>query len=227
MYGRQEFGPRVGFWRLLDILDKHGLPCTAVLNVAALRTTRHLRGRGGAQMGHSRPRHVQHPVYLRLRRRRGAQLLPPDAAAGPRTDRPGDERHGRPRPAGGHREHPGSARRNRLPLLCGFLSRRPTVSAARQIRTADLDAVFGRGQRRSVLSTAYEGRRIRWRDQTTVRSPLCRRRPGDVHRRTPRGYRTSPARGAFRSRPALCQIAFPTSGSQPAARSPSITWPIL
>lgn len=38
MYGRQEFGPRVGFWRLLDILDKHGLPCTAVLNVAALTT---------------------------------------------------------------------------------------------------------------------------------------------------------------------------------------------
>jgi peptidoglycan/xylan/chitin deacetylase (PgdA/CDA1 family) len=37
MYGRQEFGPRVGFWRLLEILDKHGLPCTAVLNVAALR----------------------------------------------------------------------------------------------------------------------------------------------------------------------------------------------
>ncbi len=36
MYGRQEFGSRVGFWRLLDILDKHSVPCTAVLNVAAL-----------------------------------------------------------------------------------------------------------------------------------------------------------------------------------------------
>jgi len=36
MYGRQEFGSRVGFWRLLDILDKHNVPCTAVLNVAAL-----------------------------------------------------------------------------------------------------------------------------------------------------------------------------------------------
>ncbi len=36
MYGRQEFGSRVGFWRLLDILDKHHVPCTAVLNVAAL-----------------------------------------------------------------------------------------------------------------------------------------------------------------------------------------------
>jgi allantoinase len=37
MYGRQEFGARVGFWRLLDILDKHDFPCTAVLNIAALR----------------------------------------------------------------------------------------------------------------------------------------------------------------------------------------------
>jgi len=36
MYGRQEFGSRVGFWRLIDILDKHNVPCTAVLNVAAL-----------------------------------------------------------------------------------------------------------------------------------------------------------------------------------------------
>ena len=36
MYGRQEFGSRVGFWRLLEILDKHNIPCTAVLNVAAL-----------------------------------------------------------------------------------------------------------------------------------------------------------------------------------------------
>jgi allantoinase len=36
MYGRQEYGARVGFWRLLDILDKYQLPCTAVLNVAAL-----------------------------------------------------------------------------------------------------------------------------------------------------------------------------------------------
>jgi peptidoglycan/xylan/chitin deacetylase (PgdA/CDA1 family) len=37
MYGRQEFGARVGFWRMLDVLDKHGIPCTAVLNVAALK----------------------------------------------------------------------------------------------------------------------------------------------------------------------------------------------
>jgi len=37
MYGRQDFGARVGFWRLVETLDKYGLPCTAVLNVAALR----------------------------------------------------------------------------------------------------------------------------------------------------------------------------------------------
>jgi allantoinase len=37
MFSRQEFGPRVGFWRMLEVLDKHAVPCTAVLNVAALR----------------------------------------------------------------------------------------------------------------------------------------------------------------------------------------------
>jgi len=37
MYGRQEFGPRVGFWRMLDVLDRQEIPCTAVLNVVALR----------------------------------------------------------------------------------------------------------------------------------------------------------------------------------------------
>jgi len=36
MYGRQEFGARVGFWRMAEILDKYAVPCTAVLNVAAL-----------------------------------------------------------------------------------------------------------------------------------------------------------------------------------------------
>jgi allantoinase len=36
MYGRQDFGGRVGFWRLLDIFDKYDVPCTATLNVAAL-----------------------------------------------------------------------------------------------------------------------------------------------------------------------------------------------
>jgi allantoinase len=36
MYGRQEFAARVGFWRLVEILDKYEMPCTAVLNVAAL-----------------------------------------------------------------------------------------------------------------------------------------------------------------------------------------------
>ena len=37
MFSRQEYGPRVGFWRMLEVLDKHAVPCTAVLNVAALR----------------------------------------------------------------------------------------------------------------------------------------------------------------------------------------------
>src|SRR5580704_14869834 len=36
-FGRQEYGPRVGFWRMLKMLDKHNVRCTAVTNPAALR----------------------------------------------------------------------------------------------------------------------------------------------------------------------------------------------
>jgi len=36
-YCRQEFGNRVGFWRVLDLLDRHRLRATAVVNVEALR----------------------------------------------------------------------------------------------------------------------------------------------------------------------------------------------
>jgi allantoinase len=36
-YGRQEFGPRAGFWRMLKVLDKHNVRCTAVTNPAALK----------------------------------------------------------------------------------------------------------------------------------------------------------------------------------------------
>jgi hypothetical protein len=35
-YGRQDYGNRVGFWRMLDVLDKHDTPCTAVVNADAL-----------------------------------------------------------------------------------------------------------------------------------------------------------------------------------------------
>jgi len=35
-YGRQDYANRVGFWRMLDVLDKHDTPCTAVINTEAL-----------------------------------------------------------------------------------------------------------------------------------------------------------------------------------------------
>jgi len=35
-YGHQDYGNRVGFWRMLEIIDQHGMPCTAALNVAVL-----------------------------------------------------------------------------------------------------------------------------------------------------------------------------------------------
>jgi allantoinase len=36
-YGRQDYGNRVGFWRMLDVLDRHDTPCTAVINTEALK----------------------------------------------------------------------------------------------------------------------------------------------------------------------------------------------
>ena len=36
-YAHQDYGNRVGFWRMLDVLDKHQIKCTAALNVAALQ----------------------------------------------------------------------------------------------------------------------------------------------------------------------------------------------
>ncbi|NYT69189.1 polysaccharide deacetylase [Pusillimonas noertemannii] len=36
MYGRQDFANRVGFWRMLEAVDRHGMRCTAVLNAEAL-----------------------------------------------------------------------------------------------------------------------------------------------------------------------------------------------
>lgn len=35
-YGRQAYGVRVGFWRMLEVLDRHGACCTAVVNSQAL-----------------------------------------------------------------------------------------------------------------------------------------------------------------------------------------------
>ena len=35
-YSARDYGNRVGFWRMLDVLDKHDIRCTASLNVAVL-----------------------------------------------------------------------------------------------------------------------------------------------------------------------------------------------
>jgi allantoinase len=55
-YSRQEFGNRVGFWRVLELLDKHKIRPTAVVNVNALKLypdiTRAVRERGWDILGH-------------------------------------------------------------------------------------------------------------------------------------------------------------------------------
>jgi allantoinase len=35
-FGRQEYGNRAGFWRMLEVLDRRGSVCTAIVNVSAL-----------------------------------------------------------------------------------------------------------------------------------------------------------------------------------------------
>lgn len=56
MYGRQDFANRVGFWRLLDVIDRFDLRCTAVLNTEALVQNRSIRDamveRQWAYLGH-------------------------------------------------------------------------------------------------------------------------------------------------------------------------------
>jgi allantoinase len=34
-YGARDYGNRVGFWRMLDVIDKYDVPCTVSLNIAA------------------------------------------------------------------------------------------------------------------------------------------------------------------------------------------------
>jgi peptidoglycan/xylan/chitin deacetylase (PgdA/CDA1 family) len=56
MYGRQDFANRVGFWRMLEVIDRFGLRCTAVLNAEALVKNRSIRDamveRQWAYLGH-------------------------------------------------------------------------------------------------------------------------------------------------------------------------------
>ena len=57
-YARQEYGNRVGFWRMLEVLDKHEVRCTAVVNTEALErfpeVTRAMVERRWAIAGHGK-----------------------------------------------------------------------------------------------------------------------------------------------------------------------------
>ena len=150
MYGRQEFGSRVGFWRLLNILDKHNVPCTAVLNVAALAKFPDIRAaiveRKWDLLGHGmyNTRFIcglgeeeERAYYLEMlritRELTGIEM----------------KGMGGPGPQAATENTPDLLAGDGLPLLRGFLSRRSTVSNKRKIRKADLDALFGRDQRRA------------------------------------------------------------------------------
>src|SRR3977135_2462252 len=55
-YSRQEFGNRIGVWRVLDVLEQHNVRPTAVVNTVALRKypdiTKAVRERGWDILGH-------------------------------------------------------------------------------------------------------------------------------------------------------------------------------
>src|SRR5262249_22814231 len=106
-YCRQEFGNRVGFWRVLDLLDRHRLRATAVVNVEALRLYPSIVDavveRKWDVLG---PWHVQHAVHLRLRRATRARLLPGDARHFGGAHRHTHARHGRPGPQSGTENTP-------------------------------------------------------------------------------------------------------------------------
>lgn len=56
MYGRQDYANRAGFWRMLKVLDKHDIRCTAVVNAAALQMNPEITAavveRGWQYLGH-------------------------------------------------------------------------------------------------------------------------------------------------------------------------------
>ncbi|MGH7335944.1 MAG: polysaccharide deacetylase family protein [Myxococcota bacterium] len=55
-YGRQDYGARVGFWRMLEALDRRSVRCTACVNVEALARFPSIRDaaveRGWCYLGH-------------------------------------------------------------------------------------------------------------------------------------------------------------------------------
>ena len=76
-YTYRDYGNRVGFWRMLEVLDKHSIRCCVSINLAVFRALPgNPRRHGAAKLGLHEPRHLQHPVPQHLYRGRGAGVLP-------------------------------------------------------------------------------------------------------------------------------------------------------
>jgi allantoinase len=104
-YGYRDYGNRVGFWRVLEVLDRHGVRATASLNVAVLdhlpEIGQAMAERGWAFMGHGLyntrflygiSREEERGLYRDMRktvkRKTGAELLGmfgPHASLSPHT----------------------------------------------------------------------------------------------------------------------------------------------
>ena len=130
------------------------LPCSMSRRSAAIPTSAARSERRWDLLGHGM---TNTRFHLRASRRRGTRPLPRHAGDGARLTGVEMAGMGGPGPAGRHGEHARPARRGRLPLLRRPVPRRPAVSDPRAPGPTDLDAVFGRVERRAGLSTAFEG----------------------------------------------------------------------
>ena len=75
-YSYRDFGNRVGFWRMLEPLDKYNIKCCVSLNLAVLE---HFPEIAQAMVERDwdfmSPRHIQHPLPQYLHRRAGTGVL--------------------------------------------------------------------------------------------------------------------------------------------------------
>ena len=75
-YSYRDYGNRVGFWRMTEVLDAYGIKCCVSLNLAVLEHyPGNCRGHGAARLGFHEPWHLQHALSQYLHRGAGARLL--------------------------------------------------------------------------------------------------------------------------------------------------------
>ena len=173
-YGWRDYGPRVGIWRMMESLDRHGVRASVLLNsMAADRYPQIIKAgaeRDWAWLAHGQTNSVLHADMTRDE----------EAPAPRRNHRYHRHRHGQA--AGGldgarpdrDLPHSGPARRAWVRLRAGLDQRRPAIPAER-VRDAQRP-VFGRTQRPHAVRQGHDRARVRADGQGPVRAATRRRR---------------------------------------------------